>query len=66
VEPAVDKAEQPDPTLSVVSAGVFDRDRGLEIHIGEALETYASLFEVPGTLRFVELKQHDYIVYTFK
>jgi hypothetical protein len=66
VEPALDVAEHSDPTLPVIRARVLDADRRLKIHVSEALETDASLFEVPGALRLVELEHRDYIVYTFK
>ena len=51
MEPALDVAEHPDPTLSVIRARVLDADRRLKIHVGEALETDASVFEVLGAIR---------------
>ena len=64
MEPVVDHPKQSDSAFAVVAAGVFDNDRGVEIHVGEAFEADAAFADVPGVLRRIELKLHDYIVYT--
>ena len=42
MEPVVDHPKQSDSAFAVVAARVFDSDRGVEIHIGEAFEADAA------------------------
>ena len=66
MEAIVDVSNYRDPSLAVIHARVVDDGGRLEIHVGEALEADSALPNVPRVLRRIELKLHNYIVYTIK
>jgi hypothetical protein len=66
VQPFIDRTEHPNALLPIIGACVFHPDSPLRVHVSVAFEANASRFPIPDTLGFVELEQHDYIVYTIK
>ena len=60
---ALNGAKYPETAFAIVFPGVFNADRRLEVHLGEALESDSPIADVSCALERVEFEAESYRIY---